>query len=134
MNWSLVLNFISVPAAIILGLLSYRLSLHSSRSQKVEELASVEGQVGRVASIEVARIAGRCDYGTLIREHVLNVATIDNIASKCKKHGLNGAELHEFLREANSALANRYWEREPADRLIRRARNLQKRIGDEMRS
>jgi hypothetical protein len=134
MNWSLVLNFISVPAAVILGLLSYLLSLQSSRSQKVEELASAEGQVRRIASIEVARIAGRCDYGTLIRDNILTVATIDNIASKCKKHGINGTELDEFLTEANSALANRYWESLPANKLIGRARNLQKKIGDEMRS
>lgn len=127
-DWSLVLNFISVPAAIYFAWKAHSSSKEQREERKREELALINSKLGRISSMEHASRAGKFQYQTLLNDGVFSNDIVNEIVSKCKKYNFTGEELATFEDIANSALANSSWNSQSAIELIRAAGNLRTAI------
>jgi hypothetical protein len=127
-DWSLVLNIVSVPAAIYFAWKAHSSSKEQRAERKREELALMNSRLDRISSIEHASRAGTFQYQTLINDGVFSNNIVNEIVSKCRKYNVDGAQLAEFENIANSALANRDWNKQSASELIRAATNLKNAV------
>ncbi|MGM0630017.1 MAG: hypothetical protein ACQESI_02465 [Pseudomonadota bacterium] len=122
---SVIFNLISIPAAIYFGVQNLRIQKQSDHANKTEELGVVETQLNRLGAIEHAAKAGSYQYGTLIHDGVLSTEIVNNIFSKCKKYGIQGKELDQFISQANSSLANKTWDKTSSYGLVKAAKALE---------
>lgn len=132
-------TWLPIVAAIFFGWKSHRLNLKVKQyreqideGKKTEELGIVEAQLNRIASIEHASKVGSYRYSALINEGVLTTEIVNNIYSKCIKHGIRGDALVHFKTQANSALANNTWNDMVALTLVRSAKALEDIVKKEL--
>lgn len=127
MDWSLILNVISVPAAIFFGWKSYTNGQQMRNEKKTEELAVIGTKLNRITRIESSSkpLNATFCFSSLINDGVLTHEVINDIVAKCKKYNLGGKELDGFEEISNCALANKHFGTLPAQNLVSSAHELE---------